>query len=149
MGSRGRSGGVSAKRTTEFTGKDSDYSAILSAITGSGYSVFGLRTEEKDIAIGRYTHLSADLNEYSDNYGGKLNGTSAIELPDIDKFSDVSDLKEAIPKALNKVGSYHMSHIYLVGGRDSDYGDDPSEIVINTTEFGRNRRGARILYKFK
>jgi len=148
MGGRGGASGV-ARRTPEFTGKDSDYSAILSAITDSGYSVFGLRTEEKDISVGRYAHLSADLNEYSDNYGGKLNGTSAIELPDIDKYSDVSDLKEAIPKALKSVESYHMKHIYLVGGKDSDYGDDPGEIVINTTQFGGNRRGARILYKFR
>lgn len=130
-----------------FTGSDEDFERITKAIEDSGFNYVGLRITDKKMNIGATDRLSTDLSEYSDNYGGKLNGTSTVGM-DI-QMNETWETKEELTKAIEqarKTGYIgKSSHMYIVGGENGSYGDDPGELIINNNDMQR-RRGAKVIY---
>lgn len=106
---------------------------ITAALSENGYryNYYGIRSTDYKANVGDILPASHDLADDSD--GEELSGVSATGFGQL--WYDEDDLSE-VEKALkshNKTG-YEGEYHYLIGGNESEYGNDPSEVLIKDAE---------------
>jgi len=101
---------------------------VLNALIENGYkyNYYGLRTDDRILSVGE--EVGDSLDTYWDNDEETyLDGTSATGFGCL--WYDDDDMDE-VEKALKIQESYVGSHMYLIAGDSSTYGDDPAEVII-------------------
>lgn len=113
--------------TTESTTQTAMIREMLDAAQDQWHVLYGVRVVEEpveDYQIGQYLAPSRVWQD-NDPTDDLLDGTSAILAG-----TDGAPSEEEIRRAIDRTRPYWGQTILLIGGRTGEYGDDPSEIVI-------------------
>ena len=101
---------------------------VLNALieNNNTYCVYGLRTDDRVLKVGDELGCSRDLY-WENTEETYLSGTCATGFGYL--WYDEDDIDE-VRKALARQQDYDGAHMYLIAGDDSEYGNDPAEIII-------------------
>lgn len=110
---------------------------ILNAIEANrhNYCYFGVRVDSKALNIGDTLECSHNFDTVCDDDSELLGGTCATGFGML-WFDGEQDDIDTINRALEINAAYDRknAHKYLIGGWDSSYGNDPSEVIIAGAE---------------
>jgi hypothetical protein len=106
---------------------------VLDLAKASGYSMIGVRADDKAYQVGAFLDKSHDWDfEHDCSSDSLLSGTCTLSahfwfLDGID--GDDEDIA-TLEGLLKQIEQYGREHSYLVGGDSYDLGDDSSEVII-------------------
>jgi hypothetical protein len=107
---------------------------IMDALKNNGfkYKVYGIRTDDREFAIGDNLPNSRDTYWENDEER-ELDGTCATGFGYLwYDDDDMGEVKKALATHLG-IG-YEGAHMYLIAGTGFDYGDDEAEVIIENAQ---------------